>query len=319
MTPESIESRLHQWDGLAGGTATLINLSENHTFRIDTPAGGKRIVRVHRPGYHTRAGIESELAWLAALRRDTDLPTITAIPGKDGALVQEIGEEAGAATYAVSFAFEEGREPVETEDLRDLFRELGRMAAICHSHVERWQLPARFERPAWNAAAILDADGLWGDWRQAPNVTPEIRECLDRADVRLRADLAAYGTAPDRFGLIHADMRLTNLLVGAGEPRLIDFDDCGFGWFAYDFAAAVSFFEDSPEVPRLRAAWLNGYRTVRAFTSEDEAALIPAVMLRRMALLAWIGSHDEVPEARERAPYFAANTAEMAEDYLTRG
>ncbi len=38
-------------------------------------------------------------------------------------------------------------------------------------------------------------------------------------------------------------MRLANLLIDGDRVTLIDFDDCGFGWFMYDFAAAISFFE----------------------------------------------------------------------------
>ena len=44
--------------------------------------------------------------------------------------------------------------------------------------------------------------------------------------------------------------------------RVIDFDDCGFSWFMYDFATTVSFFEDHPQVPDLKDAWVEGYRSV---------------------------------------------------------
>ena len=43
---------------------------------------------------------------------------------------------------------------------------------------------------------------------------------------------------------------------------VIDFDDCGFGWYMYDLAAAVSFIEHDPRVPELIDAWARGYRTV---------------------------------------------------------
>jgi Ser/Thr protein kinase RdoA (MazF antagonist) len=142
---------------------------------------------------------------------------------------------------------------------------------------------------------------------------------LDRLDAHLRAQLAAYGMGRDRFGLIHADMRLANLLVSDGVTRLIDFDDCGFCWFGYDFGAAVSFFEDSDTVPALRAAWLEGYRQFRPYEAEHEAMLDAMVMLRRMALLAWTGSHAETELAQSLHPTFAAGTAEMAERYLTTG
>ena len=39
-------------------------------------------------------------------------------------------------------------------------------------------------------------------------------------------------------------------------------------------------------------------------------------MLRRMALLAWIGSHIEAPEPRALAPGFAETTARLGRDWL---
>ena len=57
-------------------------------------------------------------------------------------------------------------------------------------------------------------------------------------------------------------MRLANLLVDGDRVTLIDFDDCGFGWFVYDFAAAISFYEDRPNVAALRESWIAGYTKV---------------------------------------------------------
>jgi len=39
-------------------------------------------------------------------------------------------------------------------------------------------------------------------------------------------------------------------------------------------------------------------------------------MLRRMALLAWIGSHIEAPEPQELAPGFASKTSELGQIWL---
>jgi Ser/Thr protein kinase RdoA (MazF antagonist) len=113
-------------------------------------------------------------------------------------------------------------------------------------------------------------------------------------------------------------MRLANLLIDGGRTRLIDFDDCGFGWFMYDFAAGISFMEDHPQVPALRAAWLDGYQGVRPLTDADEAEIDSFIMLRRMALLAWIGSHAGTDLARSQAPHFASVSARLARDYLDR-
>ncbi|WVM92198.1 phosphotransferase [Halopseudomonas pachastrellae] len=47
--------------------------------------------------------------------------------------------------------------------------------------------------------------------------------------------------------MIHADLRLTNLLRHQQQTRVIDFDDCGQGWYLHDLAAALSFEETSSQ------------------------------------------------------------------------
>ena len=51
---------------------TLINLSENATYKLQAPDGRRWALRIHRDGYHSRAAIASELAWLMALRQGGD-------------------------------------------------------------------------------------------------------------------------------------------------------------------------------------------------------------------------------------------------------
>src|SRR5690606_27646943 len=133
----------------------------------------------------------SELAWLQAFGAAGTVPVPRPVPAADGELVQEVAP----GRQAVLFAPEPGREPATADDLGPLFRTIGTYAAHAHRHVERWSPPAGFARPTWDAAAILDPDGLWGDWRRAPNLTASGRAVLALLDARLRADLAAYGTA----------------------------------------------------------------------------------------------------------------------------
>lgn len=113
-------------------------------------------------------------------------------------------------------------------------------------------------------------------------------------------------------------MRLANSLVGQEGRRLIDFDVCGHGWFLYDFAASISFIEDDPRIPTFKAVWVRGYRSVRGLSAEDEAEIETFIMFRRMALLAWIGSHIQAPEPQQMAPNFASITAQIGKLYLKR-
>jgi Ser/Thr protein kinase RdoA (MazF antagonist) len=261
--------------------------------------------------------IKSELLWLKDLSQDTELELITPLVGKNDELVQQVKRQGNNNSYAVRFAFEKGIES-DGADQKAVFADLGRFAAICHLHVERWQKPKGFFRPTWNASAILDKDGLWGDWRQAPKVVGEIKATLEKAELKLHKALATYGMSSDRFGLIHADMRSANILVDNGKSRLIDFDDCGFGWFAYDFAASVSFFEHSDIVPELKEIWLKSYRKIRPFSKTDEDMLDAMILLRRMALLAWVQSHKETDLAQYYVKDFAINSASLAEKFLLK-
>jgi Ser/Thr protein kinase RdoA (MazF antagonist) len=312
MTDEDLFAPLASlWHETELAQAKLVNHSENHTFAVDGPMG-RYSLRVHRQGYQSRPTIESELAWLSALRTETGLPVVEVVPGKDGRHLQT-----GVGRYAVLFHHVSGREPQIDEPLEPMFRKLGEYAARMHRHVEGWSRPTGFTRQIWNAGHILDPAGLWGDWRVAPGVDSAISDVLKRADAELRSRLAKYGMSSDRFGLVHADMRLGNLLADGDNLTLIDFDDCGFCWFVYDFAASVSFHETHHTVPALRAAWLDGYQTVRPLCRQDVAMLDTMVLLRRMLLLAWIGSHNETPLAQKHEMGFASGTAELAERFLT--
>lgn len=301
----ALREALDLWAPTAGGRPSLINLSENATYRVEAPEGAT-ILRVHRQGYQTDAAIESELDWLAAL--DGVLPVPRVIAGRDGARLQVLG----SGQRAVAFALIAGAEPSETGELGALFRTLGAYAATLHRQAAAWRRPASFVRPRLDAAALIGPEALWGDWRAAPGVTGEVVEVLETLAARLQAVLADYGAGPDRFGLIHADMRLANLLVEGDAVALIDFDDCGFGWRMYDLAAGLSFIEMRPDLDALIDAWLNGYRTVTPLNAADVAIIKPMILVRRLTLLAWIGSHGETPLAQRHAPHFAHDTAALA-------
>jgi Ser/Thr protein kinase RdoA (MazF antagonist) len=308
---------LSHYDLAADATATLINVSENWTFRVDDPVTGRRAaLRMHRPGYHDAAEIESELTWLEALRDDAVVETPTVVPTREGARVLSVSlDELEQARNVVLFDWIDGAAPT-AEDVPSFVR-LGAVSARMHSHSRRWTRPPSFVRFSWDYSTTLGPDGHWGRWQDGLGMTPEVLAQLTRLDETIRRRLERYGKGHGRFGLTHADLRIANLLVDGDRTIVIDFDDCGPAWFMYDWATAVSFIEDHPQVPELQAAWIDGYRSVASLSPEDEAELPTFVMLRRLLLTAWIGSHHTfATEAAELGAGYTAGTCELAESYL---
>lgn len=305
------------WELPEGATARLINVSENATYLVEAPGGYRCVLRVHRQDYHTRNAIGCELAWMQDLGANGGVITPNTITGRNGEVIQESRVEGlPGSRYLVMFEFVEGVEPDENEDLVAPFEELGEIAARTHVHSLSWQRPRDFERLIWNVETVYGAQPTWGDWRDAPAMTTQTKAVMQRLEDTVCRRLKAFGDGPERYGLIHADMRLANLLVHEGSTRLIDFDDCGLGWFLYDFAAGISFMEDHPQVPALKDAWVQGYRKVRPISEQEEHEMDTFIMLRRMALCAWIGSHQEVDIAQELSPVFVPVTVELGEKYL---
>jgi Ser/Thr protein kinase RdoA (MazF antagonist) len=298
-------------------TVRLLNVSENATYLIEDPRQGPSVLRVHRLGYHTGQEIESELAWMDALRAEAGVRTPRVLPGPGGQRVLAMtDEEAGEPRHCVRFEYVAGTEPAGDDVTH--FANLGEITARMHRHARQWQRPGWFTRFRWDYDAAFGARPRWGRWQDGIGVGPAEREVLGRLDSVLRARLAAFGTGPGRYGLVHADTRLANLLVDGGRVSVIDFDDSGFSWYLYDAGTSVSFFEHQPHVPGLLDAWLSGYRRVLSLPPEDEAEIWTFIMFRRLLLVAWIGSHQAADIARELGAEYTRDSCDLAEGYLSR-
>jgi Ser/Thr protein kinase RdoA (MazF antagonist) len=318
----------------------LLCVSENATWLVRDPrAAAPAVLRLNRPGYHDRDALASELAWTAALRRARVVRTPEWLPTAAGEPVACLPPVSGGGPprHAVLFGYARGEHPeLEADASGSTLAEIGELAARLHAHARSWRRPARFRRFSWDLMAALGdgngTPGRWGDWRAGYEAAE--RAVLQGAEAQVRQALSGYGCAPDVYGLIHADLRASNLLVA--EPAtdgascavtVIDFDDCGYGWFLYDLAASVSFLEHRPELPALASQWLEGYRRTANFAegaavtvgAADIAVLASLVMLRRLQLQAWSSSHADTDMVRSLGPDFAAQTVEVAERYLTGG
>jgi Ser/Thr protein kinase RdoA (MazF antagonist) len=311
------ERALARYDLPPECSLSLINISENVTYRVDHPATGLRwALRVHRDGYHSRRAIASELAWVRALRESGTVTAPATVRGRDGDPIQTLTLGDGTSRNVVLSAWESGGEPAAND--RAGFERLGETAARMHAHVRTWRRPPWFERHTWDFETSLGGMPHWGRWRDGMGMTPDIEAVLAETVALIGRRLSAIGKSGLAFGLVHGDMRLANLLMDGSTVKVIDFDDCGFSWYLYDCATTVSFFEHEPDVPELIQAWVRGYRRVGSLSAEEESEIATFVMLRRILLVAWIGSHSETDLARSMGVAYTHGTAPLCAAFQSR-
>ena len=221
----------------------------------------------------------------------------------------------------VLFEWLPGREPdPEGDDVIDGFRTLGRglrAHARARARVER--RPPGFDRPPWDYEHTLGAGGHWGRWQDGLGMGAEELALLERLDATIAARLEAYGQGarplrarprrhparePARRRRPRARDRLRRLRLRVVHVRLRDHGLVHGGPPARARAAR--------RVARgLPLAW-------RRWTPPTRPSSTRFVMLRRLLLVAWIGSHHTfATEAAELGAGFTAGTCALAERYLS--
>lgn len=302
---------------LHGALIQLLNYSENATYLVENTKRGKYILRIGRPYYHSKAEIKSELFLLQLLAKHTSIHVSSPILGKDKEYVQEVIYE-DIPYYCVLFTFLEGDAPDENqkEKLICQFEQLGEITAQLHKFsIQNHHRLQNIERIDWNFETILGPKPKWGRWQEGKAMTRERLELFEEVSEKIRKRLEQYGKDPDRYGLIHSDLRLANLLVEGSQIKVIDFDDCGYGWYVFDLAASLSFIEHKPYVPALINAWMKGYQKVRPLSQEEIHNIPTFIMMRRLQLIAWIGSRDN-ETTRTLGSQFTEETDVLAKNYL---
>ncbi len=292
----------------------LLQHAENTTFQVDSPVNSpadqnvstlyhpnRFLLRIHRPSYQNEASIASELLWLAALR-GADLPVPEPVPNANGDLFTIAGAPCIPAPRVCSLLrWMKGRFYEENPQPRHL-EAVGRLMAQLHTQSLAWQRPPAFTRRRW------DSTGLFGDnggfnlpieqiWDLIPGqFQGQFHAVVERAS----AVMASLDTAPGSSGLIHADLHLGNVLfardaaTGCLQARPIDFDDCGFAHWAYDFAAALGDFRADEPYPVFRDALLSGYAEVRPLPLEQLKHLDTFIAARLVSLMLWVTDMAQV-------------------------
>jgi Ser/Thr protein kinase RdoA (MazF antagonist) len=288
--------------GVAPTAISPLVHAENTTFRIESPEG-EFSLRISRPGYQSTANVASEIAFLAALRAEGfRVPD----PWQARLVTAEVAE-VPEGRDCVLFRWMNGefrrRDPrMNPEEARLVGRTMGQL----HEFAYQWTPPAGFDRQQTHAWAYGPRQPMPIDVPN-PLVSEEDRALLLQVDRMARKLLNELSKSPANFGLIHADLHVGNLLFENGQLNVIDFDDTGWAFWMYDFAAALAYEVARDEYETIRDAMFAGYAEVRPLPPGAEALIAPFIQLRYAGVANWVMERSDNPSLREVGPDWIAD------------
>lgn len=247
----------------------FITYSGNGLYQVSVPSGnpivpGKYTLRLHQPNYMKPEFISSEMEWLSALHnKGIMVPMPIRNLDGDWLTVADGNYDVPQKRNCTLIGWTEGR--ILGENIRPKhFRALGKVMGRMHEQSRGWKIPKKFARPHW------DWDGLFGDGfsygvpaADAREAIPKIHQATFNETLKkVREVSEQLGRRKDVYGLIHADLGVDeNVAFLAGDARPFDFDDCGFGYWMFDFGVPLSqhFIDTNDSSKIMQEALISGY------------------------------------------------------------
>lgn len=315
---------LPEW-GETDAQLSVIKMRENAVFKLISSNGDKKVLRIHRAGYHSNEALHSESLWIQALA-DSGVQTPRVIPTrKNDLFVVADSTLAGKPRQIDMFEWVDGEELGSLEEgvntdhdtMLHNFRVIGELAASVHNQSSTWEIPGGFSRHAWDVDGITGDLPFWGRFWELDTLTSSQRELIVKVRGRLQKELSAFGQEKSRYSLIHADMVPENVLIDGKNVHLIDFDDAGFGWHMFELATALIFYTGTDYFNDIRDAYVEGYRSLRELSEDDLLQLPLFMMARATTYLGWVHTRRETETARELTPMIVELVMGIAEEYMS--
>jgi Ser/Thr protein kinase RdoA (MazF antagonist) len=284
----------------------LITNDFNGIFRLDSAAGEKYIVRVSLPEERELVEIQSEMAWLAAIRQDTDLAVPEPMPTRSGALVTTAtAPGVPEARHVVVFSWLSGPDLAEWLSEANMYK-LGLLTARLHDHADQFQPPDGFWLKTYDKTFPFNEELVLFEEGENNPLTPASQAVFWEATSRVDRVIESLNRDPGGLRVIHADLHQWNVKVYQGRLSALDFDDCMWGYPVQDIAISLYYFQDLEAYPAYRQAFEEGYCSLRPWPVDDPETLETLIAGRGLVLANYIIT-DPNPDYRA-----------MATDYLNR-
>ena len=292
----------------------LIAQRENHTYRVFDHHGIAFALRLHRPGYNSISEIESELDWMAFLA-ESGMQVPRPLVSENGSHLVVIDKHLFSVNQWLSGEVmgRAGR-PLQLENSDAVFFRLGETTARLHNLTDQWQPPDGFVRRAWDREGLLGESPVWDRFWENPLLDSPSRKILQAARTKADRLLRQYHDQLD-YGLIHADLIRENVMIDGDTIRIIDFDDCGFGYRLFELATILLKLKNEAHYHTYQRALLAGYRKHRDM---DSGELELFLGLRSFTYVGWAITRLKEGDVARRCQNFIDEALVYAQLILAR-
>ena len=297
--------------GLEGSSVQVLKFQHHYVCKVISLRGVPLLLRVSVSNWDNADEFEAQLSWQESLWQD-NLPVQEPVRTLQGQLAGKANlDESTVARYAM-MRWIPGRRIGRGVGLSTL-HQAGSLAARLHEHSRTSEIPLESKLPRWDANAIANPR----QW--TAGLDERSQSILGESSELVVAAISGMDTGPERFGVIHADLNLGNFRLNAGRVSVIDFGDCGLGFYLYDLAVMLgSLLRDVPSrSERLIQAYLSGYGSIRTLPAEVDEQLTSFLMFRELVITKWLLTSENA-RARQAAALWVPESVERLEGYLRR-
>ncbi len=265
LSTESISELLAAQYHLTQPIQSVFHYAGLHdNYRI-TSGSHKYIFRVYRSSWRSPEEIEFELNLLDDLASKTP-QVAAACRNQRGSLSISVPSVEGTRLAAL-FRFAPGSAPGQAITASQSMQ-LGKTVAEIHCLTQDFQCDLL--RPSLELPYLLDTSLAAFE----PYLTPEQNTYLRQLQVKLHAEIPPLPYESGVYGVCIGDVNSSNFHInGDQELTLFDFDQCGFGFRAFEIAKYFSSLTALPAKSELIKPFLDGYQQVRQLSAQELAAI----------------------------------------------
>jgi Ser/Thr protein kinase RdoA (MazF antagonist) len=282
-------------------------------FRVDARDGQKYVIRLYSELDSSLAENQTEMFWLSALARDTDLRVTQPVARKDGEYLTFVsGAGVPVEKRCALYKWVPGVQ-LEKYVSTKTYHQLGGIMAQLHNHAESLKRPSHINPKRWDEVFYFpDEQAVYNTPEYSHLFTSEQIRIMDRTIAYVNPFLESLYREKGEPFIVHGDMHFWNVHIYRGQLYVIDFEDMVLGYPVHDIAICLYYLRNDENYAELTEAFQNGYTTERDWPSFSQSDL-HTLWLGRMANFAnYAAQVDEPDPARE---YIKARCDEM-EKYL---